>query len=378
MSDNRDRRVGLVFDDRYLSHSAGEWLINYRERYPFADPVPHISSPAIPARAKHLMDLYGISDAMTRIEPYEADDAALGAYHTPEHLARVATVAQAGGDTGTGAPIGRGGDRVARLSAGGVLAAVDAVMRGDVGRAFALTRPPGHHAMADQGMGFCVFANVAVAAHHARRHHRAERIAILDWDVHHGNGTQDAFFADPSVLFISMHQEDLFPVGWGALDQTGEGAGEGSTVNIPLPAGAGNPTYLAVIDRIVEPVLRQFRPDLVFISAGQDASVLDPLGRMSLTVDSYRTMTQRLLALAEELCGGRLVVALEGGYSEVYAPYCTAVIAEALCAGMPGITPVEDPYGARSGSQPASQRIGLEARAAIEAAVAVAGRYWTL
>jgi acetoin utilization deacetylase AcuC-like enzyme len=370
MEHPRDRKVGLVFDDRYLQHDAGEYLIEYRERHPFAEPVPHLSSPPILGRAKHLIDLYGLSRLMTRIDTREATADELELYHTPGHVQRVREVGKHGGDTGTGAPIGPGGDVIARLAAGGVIAGVEAVMSGAVHHALCLVRPPGHHAMSDQGMGFCTFGNVAVAAMVARRDHGARRIAILDWDVHHGNGTQDAFYEDPDVLFISIHQQDLFPpVGWGSLDQQGEGAGIGTTINIPLPPGSGNPTYLAAMQEIVLPAIRAFAPDLILVSAGQDAAVMDPLGRMSLTTAAYRAMTGLMRELADDVCQGRMVIALEGGYSDIYAPYCTAAIAEGLVTGIGGFDPVGEPYGSRAETMPASRSIGLDARAALDAAI---------
>jgi acetoin utilization deacetylase AcuC-like enzyme len=310
--------VGLVFDDRYLTHNTGLGLIDYREPFPFAEPVAHVSGPALVGRAKHLLDLHGLTDQLDRIPAYEADDEALCAYHTRDYIARVRDLSRTGGDAGTGAPLGPGGDRVARLTAGGAMAAVDAVMTGRARSAYALVRPPGHHAMAEKGMGFCVFNNVVIAARHAQRTHRAEKILILDWDVHHGNGTQDAFYADPSVLFISLHQDDLFPVGWGKAEQTGTGLGEGFTVNVPLPAGTGRRGYREAFARVVMPIAREFSPDLVIVSAGQDASVFDPLGRMALTTDAYREFTRLMMDLAAESCGGRLVCTQEGGYAPTY------------------------------------------------------------
>ena len=374
----RSRRVGLVFNHRYLTHNPGQFLIGYREPYPFAEPVPHPSSARIASRTKHLLDLFGLSDAMLNIEPELIGDGALRQIHTAEYIQRVRDISRNGGDAGTGAPIGAGGERIARLAAGGVVAAVDAVMRGAVHHTYALVRPPGHHAMSDRGMGFCVYNNVAVAARHAQRRYGAARVAILDWDVHHGNGTQDAFVHDPSVLFISIHQEDLFPIGWGSLDQGGDEQGEGYTVNIPLPAGSGNATYAAVMERLVLPILRQYGPDLIIVSAGQDGSAMDPLGRMSLTTAAYRAMTRQVRDLADEICESRLVIAQEGGYSEVYAPYCSAAIGEGLCEGLDGISPVEEPYGPRAESMPATRVIGLDATAAIAAARERHSAYWNL
>ncbi len=378
MPSRRNRRVGLVFSHRYLTHNAGQFLIGYRDPYPFAEPVPHVSSPAIAGRTKQLLDFFNLSNAMLNIEPEMIGDGTLRLYHTPEYIQHVKDLSNTGGDTGNGAPMGQHGEPIARLSAGGVVAAVDAVMRGAVHHAYALTRPPGHHAMSDRGMGFCIYGNVAIAARHAQQRYGAERVAIVDWDVHHGNGTQDAFYADPSVLFISLHQDNLFPVGWGALDQVGEEKGEGTTINIPLPAGSGNPTYLAAFDQIVIPAIREFAPDLIMVSAGQDASVMDPLGRMSLTTAAYRSMTRKMRDLADDICEGRLVIAQEGGYSEIYAPYCGAAIGEGLCEGLDGLSPVEEPYGSRAESMPSSRHIGLDARQALDDAIATHRRFWKL
>ncbi|MFM9108642.1 MAG: class II histone deacetylase [Chloroflexota bacterium] len=375
MTDIAAPRAALVFDDRYLAHNTGLWLVEDQRPFPFADPVPHVSGPGLVGRPKHLMDFHGITDRMVRVDAVSATDEQLLVYHTSRHLKRVAALsAGAGGDTGKGAPMGPGGERIARLAAGGAIAAVDAVMGGRARSAYALVRPPGHHAMANHGMGFCVFNNAVIAARHAQRAHRARRVAVLDWDVHHGNGTQDAFWRDDSVLFISLHQDDLYPVGWGAAEHVGEGPGLGFTVNVPLPAGTGNVGYAVAYDRIVVPVVRQFAPDLIIVSAGQDASIMDPLARMSLTLDGYRAMTRTMMDLADECCDGRLVVSQEGGYAAQYAPYCSAAIGETLV----GADPIPDPYGERARTLPASRIAGLDCRGAVELAASVQARHWSL
>jgi acetoin utilization deacetylase AcuC-like enzyme len=368
--------TGLVFDDRYLAHNTGLAIVDTGNLHPFAEPVPHVSSPALVGRAKQLIGHYGISDQMVRVTPYEADDASLLRYHTTDYLERVRLMSQTGGDAGQGAPLGIGGDRIARLATGGVMAAVDAVMTGGLEAAYALVRPPGHHAMADKGMGFCIFNNVVVAAKHAQTHFGVEKILILDWDVHHGNGTQDALYHDPSVLFISIHQDDLYPVGWGAADHIGEGSGEGFTVNIPLPGGTGSEGYLEAFSRIVMPISLAFDPDLIIVSAGQDASVVDPLARMALTTSTYRAMTRAMMDIAGQCCNGRLVIAQEGGYAAAYAPYCSAAIAETLTAPPEDLARVHEPYGPRAETMPSALTVGLDAERAIQRVVDVQAPFW--
>jgi len=334
-----DRSTGLVFCERYLQHNTNPYrLWRSGNPLPFVEQVDHPSNPRLAQRTKHLLDLTGLSSRMVRIAPYPATEEDVTAYHTPAYVQRVREICAAGGgDTGEGAPAAPDSYDIALLAAGGVMAAVDAVMTGQVRQCLALVRPPGHHAMADRGMGYCIFGNVAIAAHHARRRHGVERILIVDWDVHHGNGTQDAFYADPGVLFISIHQDGLYPPGWGAVEDTGTGPGTGYTVNIPLPPGSGDAAYLAAFTRIIAPIAARFRPELVIVSAGQDASASDPLGRMCLSTEAYRRMTAIMRDIAATSADGRLVVALEGGYSEIYAPYCTLAIAEELLGERTGI-----------------------------------------
>ncbi len=202
---------------------------------------------------------------------------------------------------------------VAHLAAGSVLTATEAVMDGVVQNAFAFPRPPGHHAKPDKSMGFCVFNNVAIAAQYAQKRYQLKRILILDFDVHHGNGTQKVFYTSPEVLFVSTHQSGAYP-GTGELGEIGKEEGEGFTLNVPMPPGMGDPEFLRVFRDVVVPVGLEFAPELVLVSAGFDAHRDDPLGGMNLTRDGYGGITQEILRLARSTCEGKVVFALEGGY----------------------------------------------------------------
>jgi acetoin utilization deacetylase AcuC-like enzyme len=202
----------------------------------------------------------------------------------------------------------------ARWAAGSVLSAVDAVFAREVKNAFCVVRPPGHHASAATGMGFCLFNNVAVAARYARHKHGAERVVIVDWDVHHGNGTQDIFYQDGKVLFFSTHQSPWYP-GTGARNETGEGAAEGKIINCPFPAGSGHAEITGAFRDQLLPAAREFQPDLVLLSAGFDSRINDPLGQFLLTDSDFRELSAVLLEFAEKFCHGRVVSVLEGGYN---------------------------------------------------------------
>src|SRR5690606_2892161 len=209
-------------------------------------------------------------------------------------------------------------------------ALTDAVIEGRIDNGYALVRPPGHHAEPDRGRGFCIFANIAVAIRHARKVHGIRRVAVVDWDVHHGNGTEKIFYADPEALTISIHQDNWYPPDSGHTHQTGEGAGKGYTITVPLPPGSGRDAYSAAFEKVVAPALRRFRPELIYIASGFDGSIYDPLGRMMVTSTTYRKLTQIMLAVADEVCGGRLVLSHEGGYSAAYVPYCGLAVMEEL------------------------------------------------
>ena len=330
-------RTGLVWHERYAWHD-GRGLLDTLAHEALFQPEPSLDSGETRRRLRNLIDASGLLAQLGEIAPRPLTDEELCVLHPPEYVERIRQEsAGLGGDAGGSTPFGRWTYEIAALAAGGCVAAVDAVLDGTVANAYALVRPPGHHAGPGGGCGYCVFNNVALAALHLRGVRGLARVAILDWDVHHGNGTQDAFWSDPSVLTISLHQEDLFPAGSGLVDETGDG----TNLNVPLPAGAGRAAYLAALDRVVLPALERFGPDFIIVANGLDAGMMDPLGRMNLTSECFALMTGRVLAAAATLCGGRLVLCQEGGYSRTYVPYCGLAMIETLSGVGTGVV---DPW----------------------------------
>jgi acetoin utilization deacetylase AcuC-like enzyme len=298
--------------------------------------------------------------------PEPATDEVLTSVHTRAYVARVRELAGSGGgalDPDTA--VSPASDHVARLAAGGAIAAVDAVLAGDAPVAFALIRPPGHHARPGAGMGFCLFNNVAIAARHALDRRGIDRVFILDWDVHHGNGTQEAFYHDPRVVFCSLHQEHWYP-GTGSREETGDGPGEGATINIPLPAGIGDGGYEHLWEDVVLPLLRAVAPGLLLISAGFDAHHADPLGGMLLTAAGFG----RLSAMARGAAGAiPMAAVLEGGYDLDGVSYSVA----ASLSGLTGVaSDVREPETAlREAPFSVARERARETRH-------IAGMYWAL
>jgi acetoin utilization deacetylase AcuC-like enzyme len=258
----------------------------------------------------------GHVESMLRIEPRAATRAELEFCHTRRYIETAEDDVKAGLDdlsTGDTTLCPRSFE-VASLAVGGVLNAVEAVFAGKAANAFCAVRPPGHHARPAQGMGFCLFNNIAIAARHAQRNHGAGKVAIIDWDVHHGNGTQDIFYEDGSVLFVSTHQSPLYPF-TGHAEETGSGKGKGSTLNLPFPARTGIETIGAAFTDRILPALDRFKPEVIFISAGFDSRIDDPLGQFRLTDADFITLTRHLLEAAQTHCEGRLISVLEGGYN---------------------------------------------------------------
>ena len=332
--------TGLAWHERFAWYEAGIGA-GFAPAGGLVQPYEAVDAPAPKARLRSLLDVVGLTDSLSLLPVEAASEDSLTSVHDPDYLARLRQLEADGhGESGRWAPTGPDVYLTSRLAVGACYAAVDAVLTGAVDNSYALVRPPGHHARRGEGLGSCVLANAALAVHHARREHGVERVAIIDWDVHHGNGAQEAFWDDPAVLTVSVHQEGYFPPGGGDLSERGGEGALGANLNVPLPPGSGHGAYLTLTEEVLLPLVRDHRPDLVILCSGYDSSAMDPMGRMLLHSDSYRRLTEHFKSLAEDLCAGRLVVVQEGGYSPAYTPFCGLAVFEALA----GADPAEDPF----------------------------------
>jgi len=291
-------KVAYAVDDLFLAHTAA---------------TPH---PECPERIRAIqagLVRMGLDERATRVGVRRAREEELGLVHTPRHVSELSRLVPGrAGYLDADTFFSPGSWDAALYAAGTAVDLAVGALEGRFTRAFGIMRPPGHHAEPDRAMGFCLFNNVAIAAASARAA-GAARVAIVDWDVHHGNGTQAAFYADPSVLFISTHQSPLYP-GTGLASETGQDAGVGTTVNLPLPPGSGDAEYAAAFDGVIVPELLAYRPDLILISSGFDAFVGDPLAQMRVTAAGFRHMALAVRRVADRVCEGRVVALLEGGY----------------------------------------------------------------
>ncbi|WP_145109252.1 class II histone deacetylase [Cereibacter sediminicola] len=323
--------TGFFWDERCFWHHGG----NYALTLPVGGLVQPggglPESPETKRRLKNLLDVTGLSGELRMLHAPPATEGELRLVHPQSYLTEFKALSdRGGGELGLRTPFGRDGYEVAALSAGLATAALRQVLEGRLANAYALSRPPGHHCLPDWPNGFCLLANIAIAVEVALGERRAERVAVVDWDVHHGNGTEAIFLTRPEVLTISLHQERNYPLDTGGAEVRGEGAGLGANMNIPLPPGTGHRGYLEAMERLVLPALRRHRPDVLVVACGFDAGAMDPLGRMLASADTFRAMTRMMKETAADLCGGRLVLVHEGGYSEVHVPFCGHAVLEEL------------------------------------------------
>jgi acetoin utilization deacetylase AcuC-like enzyme len=318
--------VGLYFAPLFLGHDT----LDHPER------IERVST------SLALLESSGVAERLARPQCRDASEEELLRIHTARHIEQMRFAGSSGPVLLLPDTVANVGTYAAAVrAAGAVVGATEAVCRGELGSAFCLVRPPGHHAIASMPMGFCFFNSVAVAAAHARQALGIDKVAVVDIDIHHGNGTQDAFYRDASVLYISTHQYPYYP-GTGHWRETGEGPGVGATLNVPLPAGCGDDEYASVFERIVSPALRRFQPGLLLVSAGYDAHWADPVdgAEMRLSCAGYAGLIRSLREAASDVCGGRMVAALEGGYDLTALSWSVRNSIEVLLGDDPSPDPV--------------------------------------
>ena len=300
--------TGILYDDRFLDHDAGAGHPERRER--------------LESAIKHLRGQPWFSE-LSAISPRAAEREWIEQVHDDQYIRRAGEACRRGLPFLDVADVGICADScdIAYLAAGGAMELADKMLAGDIRNGFSLSRPPGHHAERNMALGFCLFNNVAVLARYLQKQHGLDKILILDWDVHHGNGTQHTFEDDPSVLYVSTHQYPYYP-GTGAASETGVGRGAGATVNCPMPAGATDTDYEKAFSERILPEINKFKPEAVIISAGFDAHRDDPLAQINLSTDFFSWMSERMMEVADTHAGGRIISMLEGGYNVNQLPLC--------------------------------------------------------
>jgi acetoin utilization deacetylase AcuC-like enzyme len=292
-------KTGIIQDDLFLQHDTGTFHPERKERL---------------ISIKEGLRSYLHRDKLVQLKPRLASEAELQLIHPPSYIRNIqATSGKSSTQLDPDTVASAMSYEVARYAVGGLLTLIDAVFAGEIGNGFAFVRPPGHHAEPDRSMGFCLFSNAAIGAAYALQKYKLSKVLVVDFDVHHGNGTQKAFYQRKDVLYVSTHQFPLYP-GTGDFAEIGSGAGTGFTVNFPLPARTGDATYNLIFEKVVVPIAESYRPDFVLVSAGYDAHIDDPLAGMEVSAEGFGAISQTLVTLAEKLCGGKVVFLLEGGY----------------------------------------------------------------
>ncbi len=343
-------KTGFFHDERCFWHTGGQYALTLPVGGPmggFVQPLAAGGLPENPETKRRLKNLLEVSGLLAELQVQSAPSASeedLLRVHPQSYVTAFREMSEnGGGELGLRTPFGRGGFDLASLSAGLASAALNAVLCGEVDNAYALSRPPGHHCLPDWPNGFCLLANIAIAIEAAQAQSMAKRVVVLDWDVHHGNGTEAIYYERDDVLTISIHQEYNYPLDTGDIEDRGKGAGLGKNINIPLPPGPGHNSYLEAMEKIVLPAIHAHAPDVIIVACGYDAAAVDPLSRMSCSADTYRQMTRQVMDAAQSLCAGKLLMVHEGGYSEAYVPFCGHAVIEELTGT--GIT-LDDPLGA--------------------------------
>lgn len=359
--------TAFFWDERCFWHGGGNYAFTLPAQG-LVQPMPG-GLPEHPETKRRLRNLIEVTGLCRELSLRGADMATaedLHRVHPETYLSAFKAASDAGGgELGLRTPFGAGGYEIAALSAGLAKAALRSVLTGEVRNAYSLSRPPGHHCTADFPNGFCLLNNIAVAIRAAQAEGLVRRVAVIDWDVHHGNGTEAIFWDDPEVLTISLHQERNYPLDTGGVEARGGAGAFGANVNLPLPPGCGHESYLHAMDRVVLPALDRFKPDAIVVACGFDAAAFDPLGRMLCTAETFRMLTRVVMQAADRLCDGRLVLVHEGGYSEVYVPFCGHAVLEEL-SGSATVAP--DPLAATLARRQPDARFDAFVRAWIDQA----------
>lgn len=340
------KRTGIIWDERFLLYNAG---VITSGQFPakilptkgiYVQAGEHFDKDTL-SRSHSLVQVTGAGDELHSIKPRYASIEELQYVHDLEYIKQIEAMNEKGGDAGEFTTFGAGGGDIAKLAVGGVIEAVDAVATGVVKNCYALIKPCGHHANKNRGIGFCIYNCIAIGAKYGQKKYGYRRVCILDFDGQHGNGTQQAFWGDDSVLYISTHQDNLYPSGSGTIDQTGEGKGRGYTINVPLPPGTGEGGFDEAWKRVIIPAIDAFGPDIIMVSAGYNCTAMDPMSRLMLSSGALVVFTENLMKLADKHCSGRLVFVHEGGYSQATTPFCVLSVIETL---MERKTKTLDPY----------------------------------
>ncbi|WP_220149686.1 class II histone deacetylase [Psychromonas sp. B3M02] len=323
-------KTGFLYHEICMWHDTGNRSI-YDDSGIYFQPTTSYENPETKRRLKNLLEVSGAMKQLKSIDSKVASIEALQRFHTERYIASISEKSAKGaGDAGEGSPFAQNGFTIARQSSGMAIQAMESVLKGDVKNAYCLSRPPGHHAKRDTGSGFCLLGNIPIAIMAAQAKKLVKRVAVIDWDVHHGNGTEEAFYDSADVLTISIHHDNNFPANSGGISDRGTGEGHGYNFNIPLPAGSGIDAYLTTLNELVVPALQRFKPEIIVVACGFDAAAVDPLGPMILNSETYRKMTNILMKEANKLCNDRLVMIHEGGYSPSYVPFCGLAVIEEM------------------------------------------------
>ena len=326
-------KTGFFYDEICFWHGGG----NYALTVPVGGMVEPQANGGIPEnpetkrRFRNLVEITGLIKDLHVSSGPAATYEQLKKVHTKHYLSKFKNLSdKSGGELGLRVPFGPGGYEIASKSAGLVIEAFRQVVQGDLKNAYALSRPPGHHCLPDFPNGFCLLNNIAISIESLMKEMGLEKVLVLDWDVHHGNGTEHIFYERSDVYTISIHQERNYPLDTGDFKDRGRGAGKGFNLNIPLPPGSGHKSYVEVMDKLVVPEIEIYKPDIIIVACGYDASGVDPLGRMMCYGDTFRIMTEKVMEVANKICQAKLVFAHEGGYSELHVPFCGHAVLQTL------------------------------------------------